>query len=59
MLKNLIYATPIANLDELKTKITTIIRVIPASMCSHAINAAFESDLCIEVGGRQVELYLA
>ncbi len=60
MLKNRVYGTPIANLEELKTRITTIICGIPASMCSRAINAAFERfDLCIEVGGRQVEPYLA
>ena len=56
MLKTEVYKTKIANLDELKQRITDVIADIRQAMCVHAMNATLERFVaCAENGGEQVE----
>lgn len=56
MVKDQVYAEPLGSLEELKVKITQVIRSIPAEMCRAAIEATFNRlHECIEHGGAQVE----
>lgn len=56
MLKTEVYKAKIANLDELKKRITDVIAGIRQAMCVHAMNATLERFVaCAENGGEQVE----
>jgi transposase len=56
MLKNVVYSSPISNIEELKLKIHEATSSIPADMCERVINAAFRRfEVCAENGGAQVE----